>query len=162
MSIQTGYSTKPLPAAASELREQLGGTQPPLVFFFASDKYDAALVSRDMQLAFPAACVVGCSTAGEIATGQLLTGSIAAMVLDEDVVEDAVAVVLENLSEGVTIRDAFANFEQHFQAPATDWDLEKYVGLVLIDGLSGAEERLMEKLGDATDVLFVGGVPATI
>jgi len=36
-------------------------------------------------------------------------------------------------------------------------DHEKYVGLVMADGLSGAEERLMERIGDATDVFFVGG-----
>ena len=38
-----------------------------------------------------------------------------------------------------------------------DLDLERWIGLVLVDGLSGAEERLMDQLGNLTDVAFVGG-----
>jgi hypothetical protein len=33
----------------------------------------------------------------------------------------------------------------------------EYVGLVLVDGLSGAEEKLMEMIGDITNVVFIGG-----
>jgi hypothetical protein len=36
-------------------------------------------------------------------------------------------------------------------------DLQKYAGLVLIDGLSGCEEKLIEKIGDLTDITFIGG-----
>lgn len=100
---------------------------------------------------------MGCSTAGELAGGKMLTGSLAAMLLDHDTIQDAAAVVVENLSGGVNLGPALAHLEAHFQAPATDWDIEKYVGLVLIDGVSGAEEKFIEKLGDSTDVFFVGG-----
>jgi len=33
----------------------------------------------------------------------------------------------------------------------------KYVGIILTDGLSGAEEKLMETIGDMTNVTFIGG-----
>ena len=157
MSIQTAYSTKPLPDAVAELGSQLRGPKPKVVLFFASAAYDSAALSQQMQGAFPNACVVGCSSAGEITGGKMLTGSVAAMFLDGDIVADAAAVVVENLHALTSVRDAFAKLESHFQAPAATWDIGKYIGLVLADGLSGAEERLMEKLGDATDVFFVGG-----
>jgi hypothetical protein len=156
MPIRTAYSTKPLPDAVTELQSELG-PKARVVLFFASAGYDPATLSRQMQDAFPGACVAGCSAAGEIAHGKMLTGSVAAMVLDDETVEDAAAVAVENLSAEIDIRGALQELENHFQACASDWDIEKYVGLVLIDGLSGAEERLMEKLGDGTDVFFVGG-----
>ena len=156
MPIRTAYSTKPLPDAVTELQNELG-RDARVVLFFASAGYDAAALSRQMQDAFPDACVAGCSAAGEIAQGKMLTGSVAAMVLDDATVEDAAVVAVENLGAEIDIRGAFRELENHFQAGAADWDIGKYVGLVLIDGLSGAEERLMEKLGDSTDVFFVGG-----
>jgi hypothetical protein len=157
MSIQTAYSTKPLPDAVAELQTKLEGRKPRVVLFFASAGYDPVTLSERMQNAFPDACVAGCSTAGEIAECRMLTGSVVAMALDDETVEDAAAVAVENLGAQTDVRDAFASLEDRFQAGASTWDVEKHVGLVLMDGLSGAEERLIEKLGDTTDVFFVGG-----
>jgi hypothetical protein len=109
-----------------------------------------------MREAFPGSCMVGCSTAGEIAGGKMLSGSVAAMFLGSDIVEDAAAVVA-NVRCACGIGDALRALEEHFQAPLSSLDLETHVGLVLMDGLSGAEERIMETLGDRTDLLFVGG-----
>ena len=157
MSIQTAYSTKPLPEAVRDVRIQVRGPEPECVLFFASDDYDPAAVSRQMQVAFPDACVVGCSTAGEIAGGKMLSGSLAAMALDRDVVDGTAVAVIGTLSSEIRVAEALAELADRIGVPVTDWDFEKYVGLVLADGLSGAEETLMEKLGDATDVFFVGG-----
>jgi hypothetical protein len=127
------------------------------VIFFASAKYDSLALSQQMHDAFPEACVAGCSTAGEIACGRMLNGSVVAIFLDEDIVEDAAFAVVEDISWATCVQAAFAKFEQHFQAQVSSLDLRKHVGLVLVDGLSGAEERLMEKIGDATDLFFIGG-----
>jgi len=158
MSIQTAYSTRSLPDAVTELRLKSQDRRPPrVVLFFASADYEPAKISRLMQNAFPDACVVGCTTAGEIASGEMLSGSVAAMFLGSEIVEDVAAVVVEHLNSGIAVHEAFAKFEDHFQASPATWDVGEYLGLVLVDGLSGAEERLMEKIGDATDVFFVGG-----
>jgi hypothetical protein len=157
MSIRTAFSTKPLPDAVAELRDQVRGPEPRVVLFFASDGYDGCAISQQMQSAFPKACVVGCSTAGELSGGKMLTGSVSAMLLDDDVVEDAAMAVIDDLGGSTGVKAALARLEEHFEAPAFGWDIEKHVGLVLVDGLSGAEEWLMEEIGDATDVFFVGG-----
>jgi hypothetical protein len=83
--------------------------------------------------------------------------SLVAMFLDADVVEDAAVEVIENISAGISVSQAFTGFEQHFNRPLSSLDIHRYVGLVLVDGLSGAEDQLMEKLGDRTDLSFVGG-----
>jgi len=157
MSIHTAYSIKPLPEAVSELRAALGATNPRLVLLFASADYDPASVSRQVQDAFPGVCVVGCSTAGEIVGGKMLTGSITAVTLGSELISDAAAVVVENVSSGIQLSQALERLETHFKTSRADWDIDHYLGLVMVDGLSGAEERLMEKLGDSTDVFFIGG-----
>lgn len=127
------------------------------MIFFGSAQYDSLALSQQMHQAFPEACVAGCSTAGEIADGRMLNGSVVALFLDEDIVEDAAFAVVEDISWDTCVQGAFSKFEQHFKAPVSSLDLHKHVGLVLVDGLSGAEERLMEKIGDPADVFFIGG-----
>jgi hypothetical protein len=156
-SIQTANSTKPLAGAVADLQAAFEGHTPRLMLVFASSNYDTGSLMRRMQDAFPNTCVAGCSTAGEIAAGKMLTGSVAAMAFGSDIVSDVAAVTVERLSAGIDLSTAFQKLEDHFHAPRSAWDIGKYVGLVLIDGLSGAEEKLLEKLGDATDIFFVGG-----
>jgi hypothetical protein len=155
--MKTAYSTKPLAEAVAELQTALQASRPRAVLFFASARYDPAALSQAMQSAFPDACVAGCSTAGEISGGVMLTESVTAIALGADLIRDAAAVVVQDLAKGVEISAALASLEEHFHVGQAAWELEKYVGLVLVDGLSGAEERLMEKLGDSTDIFFVGG-----
>ena len=55
------------------------------------------------------------------------------------------------------IGGAFSSFERHYQIPVSAMAADEYVGLVLVDGMSGGEERLMEKIGDRCDLSFIGG-----
>ncbi len=157
MPISTAYSTRDLPEAVKELTEKAGECKPRVVLFFAASKYDPGEVSRQMQAAFPEACVAGCTTAGEIAGGKMVRDSIAAMFLGGEIVGQVASAVVEDLSGGVSVRGAFSKMEQELGVPVSTLDIEKYAGIVLADGLSGAEEALMEKIGDRTDIFFVGG-----
>lgn len=157
MPITSAHSTKELPDAIADLKVQCGDRDPRVVIVFASAKYNPAELSRQMQAAFPKACVAGCSTAGEIAVGKMRQASIAAMFLDGEVVAEAASAVVENLRDHVRVSDAFTSIEQQLHVPVSFLDIQKYVGVVLADGLSGAEETLMEKIGDRTDIFFVGG-----
>ena len=112
-----------------------------------------------MQAAFPAAKVIGCSTAGEIITGQMLKNSVVAMAMDAEVFSELEIAVVEGLSGDVVppTQAAFAEFEKSVRTPMKELPVEDYVGIVLADGLSGGEERLMDAMGDLTNVIFVGG-----
>ena len=157
MPITTAHSRAPLAQAVEALRAQCRDSKPRLVLFFASTQYEPRLLSEKLKAAFPGACVAGCSTAGEIASGKMMTGSVVAMFFSVDTVEDAAVAVIENLRSEAPVGKAFAEFERHFRVPVSSMDLSRYVGMVLADGMSGAEERLMEKIGDHSDILFVGG-----
>ena len=157
MPIRIAYSASDLPEVVWELAAKAGESNPQVILFFASSKYDPAEVSHAMQAAFPEACVAGCTTAGEIADGKMSSESIAAMFLDDGIVGHRASAVVEGLSSQVSVRGAVSKMEQELGAPVSSLDIEKYVGIVLADGLSGSEEALMEKIGDYTDLLFVGG-----
>ncbi|MEW5850044.1 MAG: FIST N-terminal domain-containing protein [Myxococcota bacterium] len=143
-------------AAARALREALGGDVT-CVLYFGSSTYDQEALAAAMRESFPRAQLFGCSTAGEIVTGQVLKNSVVAMALDADILEDVCIQVVRNLSDDASLDAALQGLADHAGRPLTELPVDRYVGLVLVDGLSGAEERLMERLGARTDVMFVGG-----
>jgi hypothetical protein len=157
VSIKTGFSKKNLPDAVTELKQHCGSCEPLAVLCFASSAYDQPEISRQLSAAFPRACVMGCSTAGEISSGAMMTGSVVSMFLGSDTLESACCAVVPDLRNEISIRGAFSKLESYFGTPVSAMDPNQYLGLILVDGLSGAEERLMEKIGDYTDLNFVGG-----
>jgi hypothetical protein len=143
--------------AALELRRALSPSEPVLVLYFAGGARDHAALAGAMQRAFPGALVVGCSTSGEIEGGAMRRGSVVAMGLGDGVVRDARAVVLNDLGARSDPKGALEPLEAHFGVPLAKLDPARYCGLLLVDGLSGAEERVMDRLGDLTDVAIIGG-----
>jgi len=79
------------------------------------------------------------------------------MAFDAEAMEDVVVGVVQNLKTENQVPQVFAAFERHTGQKMITLDFTRYVGLILIDGLSGAEEKVMDKIGDLTNVLFVGG-----
>jgi hypothetical protein len=158
MSIYVAQSSKmSVPAAVDEIRQKLGRSDGALLLFFASSSYEPVAISSAFQAAFPHTPTMGCSTSGEIVSGHLSKNSVVAMLIGPDLIEDVCIEVAEDLSAGHSLAAPVQAFERHFGRPVADLDFDHYVGLILVDGLSGAEERLMDELGNATDVAFVGG-----
>ena len=141
MNIVSAYSNKTsVCAAISELREQFKNLEAKLVVYFASSVYPPAELSQEMQAAFPDAVVFGCSTAGEIASGKMLKDSITAMAFNARAMTEVEVAVVENLQDEKGVARAFSGFETRFGMSMLDLNPKTYVGIVLVDGLSGAEE----------------------
>lgn len=158
MIIKTAYSTKEtVEESVSDIARQFDLFDTEMVLYFASTKYNPDSLSAKMQDAFPMAQVFGCSTAGEITSGRMLENSIVAMAFTGQAVKDAKIEVVENLKDESAIRKALASFESYFKEPMSGMDPSRYVGIILVDGLCGAEEALMETIGDLTNVTFIGG-----
>jgi len=148
---------KSVEAAVRELKAGLRVAQPRMVVYFASPDFNPSDLARAMNDTFSPAVVFGCSTAGELANTQMLRGSVVAMAMNANLIEDVKVAVIRDLSRGDGLNEAFREFEEYFKTPMQDMDFQKYVGLILFDGLAGAEERTMEMIGDMTRVLFIGG-----
>jgi len=158
MHIKTACSSmNTVDEAIADISSQFGTFEAEMVLFFASTKYSPDSVSKKMQDAFPMAQVFGCSTAGEITSGAMLNDSIVAMAWDGQALKDVKIEVVGNLQDENSVRAAFSSFESYFKVPMAELNPCEYVGIILVDGLSGAEEGLMETIGDLTNVTFIGG-----
>jgi hypothetical protein len=153
------YQTKGRDSAevVEKIRQQYDSQKPRVVIVFSSSRYEPEPLIAGLGKVFPGADVVGCSTAGEIISGQMLTDSVVVMALGKDIAADAAVGIIENVSGKMAVAQAFGNIESHFNMPLNMLDIEKYVGIILTDGLCMAEERLMERIGDLTDLMFIGG-----
>jgi hypothetical protein len=146
-------------AAVREIAGQLPAKDTRLLVYFASPRHAPSVLASAMSAAFPGVPSLGCSTAGEIVSGRMLDHSLVAMALGSDLVRRAFVQPLQHIGAGAraAVGKAFAAFEREFAQPMAALDSDKHVGLVLADGLSGAEEHLMDAIGDSTNVAFVGG-----
>lgn len=158
MNIATAYSVKGnAKEAVLEIRDMLKDMEPKMVVFFASSVFESSQLVEEMQSAFAKAVVFGCSTAGEIVSGKMLKNSIIAMAFNSEIINNIRVEVVENPSDADKVSNALNSFEKYYGEPISDMDVRKYVGITLVDGLSGAEEKLMDRIGDKTNVTFLGG-----
>ena len=80
--VRTGYSAKPVSAAAAaELRELIGGDEAGLAFVFASNHYDRDALADALRREFGAVAMIGCTTAGEIGPQGYADGGISGLTL---------------------------------------------------------------------------------
>ncbi len=153
MAIQIASSTKQN-ALISGLR---GDVDPAVVVYFASTCHSLAALSAAMKAAFPRAACIGCTTAGEISSGKMTTCSMVAMALPPKIVNAAATAVVEDLKSPLAVSSALDSLSAQMAAPLSELDLDTHVGLILADGMSGAEEAIVERISDLTEIPFVGG-----
>jgi hypothetical protein len=158
MQSRTAFSLAHDPeVAAAAIVAGLAPIRPRLLVYFASPVLDHAELSARFKAAFPAADCIGCTTAGELVSGQMLKKSVVAMALPVETVAEAAVAVVRDVRSGDALAEAIRSLEATIGHPLRTVDPARYVGLILIDGMSGMEESVMETLGDVTDVVFIGG-----
>jgi hypothetical protein len=156
MRINVAQTTAPASSIAAELADKF--EDPAAVIYFASSATDFAGVAKAVADAFPSAATFGCTTAGELISGAMSKGTVVAMGMGRETIARALVAVVDGVAgSDAGIKAAIAGFERELGTKMLDLDLDRWIGLVLVDGLSGAEERLMDELGNLTDVAFVGG-----
>ena len=156
MNIVSACSSKEsVDQVVQELQDQFRNLEATMVLYYASSRYAPESISQKMQEAFPGATVFGCSTAGEIASGKMLKNSVVAMAFNSQAIKDLRVEVIEDL--GQDIRGSFDSFGSYFKKPVAEMDPKQYVGIILIDGLSGKEEMIIDRIGDLTNINFIGG-----
>lgn len=143
--------------AVKEIKKQLQDFGTKVLVFFASSNYDQDKVASLMENTFKETIVFGCSTAGEITNGRLVKNSISAMAFNSNIFSDAKVEVVDLADEKRNIENAFNSFEHYFNESAYRMDTLKYVGLILVDGMSMKEEKVMDSIGNRTNISFIGG-----
>ncbi len=146
-------------AVVADLVSQIGETSAGAVVFFASPAVDGAAVAAGLAERFPRVPTIGCTTAGEFTEHHTGTGGVCAAVLPPGVVRRAAA-ALADLTGGIDsgVLAATGVIEQQLGVQLRTADPDRYLGLVLIDGLHGSEERVNALLGNVAPLMsFVGG-----
>lgn len=157
MSIKIAYSEKSnLDEALLDLQNQAKDIDPNFILFFSSSQYDNENVGKSFKDTFKNSEIMGCTTAGEIVSGKMLKNSMVAMFFDENTIDDFKIEVVENVNTN-DLSETSKSFSNYFNKDFSELEFDKYIGMILIDGLSLSEEKIMDKLGDLTNVLFVGG-----
>lgn len=157
ISMKSAFSEKASESeAAADIKSQLDGFPAKLVIYFASTSYELGRLSSCMQESFSGCAVFGCSTAGEIINGSIIRDSVVAMAFSSSIICDAKVEVIEHLSRDTNVDTAFSSFESYFGESSYTMDTRNYVGLILIDGLCMKEEKVMDLIGNRTNVIFVG------
>jgi len=157
-NIKTAYSqSKSVFGAVQAIKSQLAGFQTHFLLVFASSSYDQTLLCQSLRSAFPNAQMMGCSTAGEVVSQHLLQGAVVVMAFNQQIIADIHLEVVEDLTDNRDLDVALKGFETHFGVDLNRIDHRAYAGLVLIDGMSKMEETFIERLGDKTNLVFIGG-----
>jgi hypothetical protein len=87
----------------------------------------------------------------------MLENSVVLLALGKDVVKHATVSVASDVESDATVRRAVQTLGAAVGSSLAALHPERYVGLVLHDGLNAAEERVMGQLSQLTNVPFVGG-----
>lgn len=146
-------------SAAAELVAQLAGTAPRCIIFFAGIAHDGGVIGERLLAAHPDALVLGCSSNGEFSNHGYGKDGVVALSLGSDKVGRA-ALALAELDGGIDsgIKKAAATLGERLGTPLRELSPERYIGIALLEGAKGQEERINEALGNVAPILpFVGG-----
>lgn len=159
MKVKTAFSTKKdISAIISDLKAQIGDFDARLIQYYASSGIDPNQISEQISNEFKNVPTIGCTTSGELISGKVLDNSVVVMALGSEIIEDCKIEVLENIkSDDLAVNKAFDSLKSYYGEDLSSLNPEKYVGIVLIDGLSGKEEKINERIGDLTNITFIGG-----
>ena len=145
--------------AVTEILAGLEGVDAAALIFFAAPTHDGAVILERLADRFPEKPVIGCTTAGEFDQNGMSDGGLTAIALPHGMINRAVAAMAE-FDNGVdaAVKAAVRSLEDQANVTLRDLNPDRYVGLVLIEGMHGREERVNEVLGNAAPLLsFVGG-----
>lgn len=141
---------------AAQARQALTGFEPRLVLFFASSGYEEP--GAALQNAFPGVDVIGSSAHSEYCGDTYTDNSVSLMAFDAQSIADVCVRVVENIANEPNLRGTLKEMHDYYGGEdAVLTDYERFVGIVLFESSAKAEEVFMDRLGTATDVLFVGG-----
>lgn len=144
--------------AVAELKAGLDGDFQHMIAFFSVD-YDAGELAAALDDAFPGIAISGCSTSGAIGPGGLIENGVLLIAFPREgfrihtgVIEDVGASGVERASE--IVRGLKARIGAHGDGSLA----ERVFGVMLVDGLSNAEETLVAAVHWAFgDMQLIGG-----
>lgn len=150
--------------AVRKIAADLADFTPSMILFFAATDYNPHTLASEMHDAFPKIKTLGCTTAGEGVDGKIINSSVVVMAFSADVFDYCETAVVLGDGQVPADKDVFTSTEHALRhlgrkqkGELIQLDYRKYVGFMLGDRISSFTESVLEKVGERTDVIFVGG-----
>ena len=161
----TGNTINNARQAARTIKNNLKGFTAGLVIFFAASDYDPHTLAADMHDAFPEAVTMGCTTAGEGIDDMICNASVAAMAFSREVFDYCESALVLDGGKKPKKKDVFADagpamdyLGRALDRELIDLDHRQYVGFMLGDCITPFTERVVEIVGEKTNIMLVGGI----
>jgi len=149
--------------AVSQFKKELGDFSPTFILFFASSIYDASQPAKVLQDNFPNCKIVGSTSHSEYFNNEFTNSSISFMAMDKESIEDVCVKVISDIKSNPDYSSPIKETHTYFGGYDDILNgFDKYVGIVLFEGSAKAEEYGMDKIGNNTDILYVGGTSSEI
>jgi hypothetical protein len=159
MKVHEGRSTST--DSGKAVAEATSGWSPAveMIFAFHSAKQDAAAIASELGRRFPAARIVGCTTAGELLGACHSTGSLVVAGLETPRVKWSAPIVRSVVGfDAAVAAAAMTELLASIGRTHDDLDRNKHFCIMLIDGLSGSEEGVTAAMAEAlSGVPLIGG-----
>ena len=127
------------------------------VLVMASPRHELGQLVNRVAEAARTEAVIGVTTAGEFAMGRALGGTAVVVGIPRTVCPVASVTLLEGLEDRSQVTSALGRVAAGIGLSPAQLSVDGHAGIVLPTGMCEREERLMEYLGDASDISFVGG-----
>lgn len=158
-------------AAAAKIAADFAGFAPAFVVFFASAQdYDAGVLAKAVQGAFPGAATMGCTSNGEACDEKILKAAVVAMAFSKGAFAfSETALVLKDADAAAKparpdvfsdTTAAMRHLGRNLDTPLLDLDHREYVGFMLADSSNAFTESVIDRVGEMTNVFFTGGIAA--
>jgi hypothetical protein len=145
-------------SAAADVAAQLGWGPWSLVVHFGTPSYAQRELARTMRALLPGAYVVGCSPAGELTGRDASAGSLVALGLGEEDVRELAVATVDDVRDPAAVGRAVDRLERPF-GDLRGLDPAMHVGILLLDGVRGADASVAEILHARAGSLFCGLAP---
>lgn len=145
--------------AIAELKSGLGGKDFQYIIVFFAIEFDAGELAEGLAKAFPGVTISGCSTAGEIGPAGMTEGQLLAIAFPRDGFRVHAGLIEAVGAFGIERANAIVRgLKGQIAADNTRRLGERVFGVMLVDGLSGAEETLVAAVHWAfDDMQLIGG-----
>ncbi len=144
--------------AVNRIQQQMDDFCPKLIVFFASSIYAATNPAKELQAAYPDCAVIGSTSHSEYCGSTFTDSSIAVMAIDAQTVSQVSVKVVEGIDGDPDFDTPIKESEAAFGGgDAILENFDRFVGIVLFEASAKAEELCMDRIGNATDLFYVGG-----
>lgn len=145
---------------ALELKKELIQFSPNVILYFASSEFEPNSLCENIKKQFLNCKVFGCTSHSEYCGNNFKSGSFVAMAFDGYSISDVHIQTIEDIKQNPNIPQIVQNYQSYFNDENIESSIDKYFGIILFDGSSKAEENFMDKIGNITNLQFIGGSSA--